>query len=295
MTAPDPAGPAADPAAAPAPPRSPRWSDLRVRIASAAVMVAVGGVEIWLGGAAFAVLVVAITAGMLWELARITAPARPGEALAMAAGGAVALVATMLNDAAVAPALLLAPALAFALSSRRDRRLSALWAGAAMLAGWGLVSIREGAGSVAILWLIALVVASDVMGYFVGRMVGGPKFWPRVSPNKTWSGTVAGWAGAGVVAAGFVAAGLAGPAGWLLVPVSVAVAFAGQMGDILESWIKRRAGVKDSSRLIPGHGGLMDRFDALTGAVVAVMLLGLVSNLPLPAPHPFGIGGGAAP
>ncbi|QYK40046.1 MAG: phosphatidate cytidylyltransferase [Paracoccaceae bacterium] len=271
------------------PPRPPRWSDLRKRVASAVVMVAVGAVEVWLGGAAFAVLVVLITGGMLWELARLTAPSRPQDAILMGAGGGAALVMTFLNDASFAAIILLVPAFAFALTRRRDRRLSAAWAAAAMVAGYGLVSIREGSGTAALLWLILVVVASDVLGYFVGRMMGGPKFWPAISPKKTWSGTVAGWIGAAGVGAGFVAAGLAGPAGWLLVPVSPLVAVAGQMADIGESWIKRRAGVKDSSNLIPGHGGLMDRFDALTGAVVAVMLLGLVANLPLPAPHPFGL------
>ena len=270
------------------PPRPPRWSDLRKRLASAAVMLTVGAVEVWLGGPSFAILVILVTGGMLWELARITAPARVREALAYGAGGALALLDTFINDAPAAPMVLLLPSLAFALSARRDRRLAAALAAAIMVAGYGLVSIRQGAGIPALMWLILIVVASDVLGYFVGRLLGGPRFWPAISPKKTWSGTVAGWAGAAAVGAGFVLAGLAGPAGWLLVVVSPVVAFAGQMGDIAESWLKRRAGVKDSSRLIPGHGGLMDRFDALTGAVVAVMILGLFAQLPLPAPDPFG-------
>jgi phosphatidate cytidylyltransferase len=252
-------------------------------------MVAVGSVEVWLGGGAFAVLVIAITGGMLWELARLTAPGRLREAVLMGAGGAAALVATFIDDAPFAPMLLMAPAFAFALTDRRDRRLSAAWAAAAMVAGYGLVSIREGAGSAALAWIILVVVASDVLGYFVGRMLGGPRFWPAISPAKTWSGTVAGWVGAAAVGIGFVQGGYAGPAGWLLVPVSAFLAFAGQLSDIAESWMKRRAGVKDASNLIPGHGGLMDRFDALTGAVVAVMVLGLFANLPLPAPRPFGL------
>ena len=125
-----------------------------------------------------------------------------------------------------------------------------------------------------ILWLVAVVVASDVLGYFAGRMLGGPKFWPAISPKKTWSGTVAGWIGAALV--GLVVVLTTG-AGWALVPLSALVAFAGQMGDIAESWVKRRAGVKDASALIPGHGGVLDRFDALIGAVVLVMALGLVA------------------
>ena len=120
------------------------------------------------------------------------------------------------------------------------------------------------------------------MGYFAGRSLGGPKFWPAISPKKTWSGTVAGWVGAALVGLGFV---VFTGAGWGLIVLSPLVSFAGQMGDIAESWIKRRTGVKDSSRLIPGHGGVLDRFDALIGAVVLVMLLGLILPLPLPMAH----------
>jgi phosphatidate cytidylyltransferase len=159
------------------------------------------------------------------------------------------------------------------LTPRRDRRLAGAYALAIMLAGYGLVNLRGAGGTVAILWLVAVVVASDVLGYFAGRMLGGPKFWPAVSPKKTWSGTVAGWIGAALVGLCFALAG----SSWLLVPLSALVAFAGQLGDIAESWVKRRAGVKDASNLIPGHGGVLDRFDALIGAVVMVMALGLVA------------------
>jgi phosphatidate cytidylyltransferase len=162
---------------------------------------------------------------------------------------------------------------ALLLTPRRDQRLAAAYALAIMLAGYGLVELRSVGGTQAILWLVAVVVASDVLGYFAGRMLGGPKFWPAISPKKTWSGTVAGWIGAALV--GLVVV-LGSGAGRLLVPLSALVAFAGQMGDIAESWVKRRAGVKDASNLIPGHGGVLDRFDALIGAVVLVMALRLV-------------------
>ena len=169
------------------------------------------------------------------------------------------------------------PALGLALTPRRDPALAAGAGLAILVAGFGLIHLREVQGGVVILWLVSIVVVSDVMGYFAGRLIGGPKFWPGISPKKTWSGTVAGWLGASAVGAGFaVAAG----AGWGLVLLSPVVALAGQMGDIGESWIKRRCGVKDSSRLIPGHGGVMDRFDALVGAIVAVMLLSLIVPLP---------------
>lgn len=257
---------------APAPAGNLRWADLRTRFVSAIVMVSVGAAEIWLGGPSFALLVVLLTAGMIWELASITAPVQKNRPLVMAGIGAAALGAALVLRSDLAAAFLMIPSLALALTPRRDRRIAAIYAAAIMVAGYGLVEFRDEAGTAGVLWLVIIVVTSDVAGYFVGRMVGGPKFWPRVSPKKTWSGTVAGWIGAALVGAGFVLAGLGG---WVLVPLSALVALAGQLGDIAESWVKRRAGVKDSSALIPGHGGLLDRFDALIGATVLVMVLGL--------------------
>jgi phosphatidate cytidylyltransferase len=249
-----------------------RWNDLRPRVISAVVMIAVGAAEIWLGGPSFAVLVILLTAGMIWELAVMTAPVQKNRPLLMAGVAAAALAAALVLRSDLAAAMVLVPSLALALSPRRDRRLAAAYAAAIMVAGYGLVELRDTIGTTGILWLVTVVVMSDVAGYFAGRTIGGPKFWPKVSPKKTWSGTVAGWVGAALVGAGFV---LAGMGGWLLVLLSPIVAFAGQLGDIWESWMKRRAGIKDSSHLIPGHGGLLDRFDALIGATVLVMLLGL--------------------
>lgn len=259
----------------PAPVPAGRWADLRTRILSAIVMVAVGAVEIWLGGTAFAALVIGLTGVMIWELAGMTAPWKLVSPIVLAVGAAGWLVLAMVLDGKLAALLLIVPSLIFLLTPRRDQRLAAAYALAIMLAGYGLVSLREAGGTTAILWLVAVVVASDVLGYFAGRTLGGPKFWERISPKKTWSGTVAGWIGAALVGLFFALAG----SSWLLVPLSALVAFAGQMGDILESWVKRRAGVKDASNLIPGHGGVLDRFDALIGAVVAVMVLGILVPL----------------
>jgi phosphatidate cytidylyltransferase len=256
-----------------------RWDDLRPRVISAVVMVAVGAAEIWLGGPSFAVLVVLLTAGMIWELATITAPVQKNRPLVMAGIAAAALGGALMLRSELAAALVLVPSIALALTPRRDRRIAAVYAAAIMVAGYGLVSLRETVGTSGILWLVLVVIASDVAGYFAGRMIGGPKFWPKVSPKKTWSGTVAGWIGAALVGLGFV---LAGQGAAILVLLSPVVALAGQLGDIVESWLKRRAGVKDSSHLIPGHGGLLDRFDALIGATVLVMLLGLfLKDLPI--------------
>ncbi len=259
-----------------------RWNDLQTRVISAVVMLSVGAVDIWLGGAPFTALVVALTGLMIWELATITAPSAPQTALIMALIAGAALAATLMTAWHVRTALLVIPLVALALTPRRDPAISVAYAAAILVAGFGLISLRDTAGTPAILWLIGVVIVSDVMGYFAGRSLGGPKFWPAISPKKTWSGTVAGWVGAAVVGLGFV---VFTGAGWGLIVLSPLVSFAGQMGDIAESWIKRRTGVKDSSRLIPGHGGVLDRFDALIGAVVLVMLLGLILPLPLPMAH----------
>lgn len=272
------------------PPKN-RWADLRPRMISAAIMIGIGAVEIWLGGRTFSALVILLTALMLWELGAMTRPEaamrndRPRRtpvgrsALVLGLLGGVCLAITLFSAREISVALLLVPALTFALTPRRDRRLSALWAAGVMIAGFGLITLRNEAGSPVIVWIVSVVVVSDVMGYFAGRTLGGPKFWPAISPKKTWSGTIAGWIGAAAVGFGFWTLGYA-PAG--IVILSALVAFGGQMGDIAESWIKRRTGVKDSSHMIPGHGGFMDRFDAMTGAVVLVMLLSLVFTLPLP-------------
>jgi phosphatidate cytidylyltransferase len=108
-------------------------------------------------------------------------------------------------------------------------------------------------------------------------MIGGPKFWPAISPKKTWSGTVAGWIAAAVVGMVFLRFTTAGPD---LPWISAALSLASQMGDIAESAIKRRMGVKDSSHLIPGHGGLLDRFDGLLGASLLMLLVALIVIVP---------------
>lgn len=237
-----------------------RWGDLRRRILSAVVLVAVGGLAIAMGGWAFAALVVLAVAAMVWELTRLAAAPAP---LAQGLLAGVALTAALVAGGPVT-AVLLVPAVVLAVTADRLRWPAAGYAVLILMAGHVLVGLRL-QGVAVLLWLVAVVVTSDVLGYFAGRLLGGPRFWPAISPKKTWSGTVAGWIGAALVGAGF-AAWVGG--GWWLVLLSPPVAFAGQLGDIVESALKRRAGVKDSSNLIPGHGGALDRFDALLLAAV---------------------------
>jgi phosphatidate cytidylyltransferase len=133
-------------------------------------------------------------------------------------------------------------------------------------------------GFVAIIFLFAVVWTTDIAAYFVGRMVGGPKLSPRVSPNKTWSGAIGGLAGAVLAALVVVYVSGAGPLFTGIIVVALALSVAGQIGDLFESAVKRRFGAKDSGWLIPGHGGLMDRLDGFVAAAVLACLIGLVRS-----------------
>lgn len=255
------------------------FADLRPRLISALVMAAVGATALWAGGYVFAALVLVVTGLMAWELHRLTLPETPfGQAEAHGVIAAILVAVFSYTwggwvsiSALVLAAILMALRIPEGGRIRRDRRIFGGYLAMILLAGHGLIELRDTLGALWVLWLVAVVIASDVAGYFAGRLIGGPKFWPAVSPKKTWSGTVAGWVLAGVV--GWFFARTLGASLQGLVVISMVLAFAGQMGDIVESAMKRRKGVKDSSALIPGHGGVLDRFDALIAVVVLDLLL----------------------
>jgi len=255
----------------------PRFADLRARVLSALVMVAVGLVALWAGGHVFAAVVIALSGLMGWELYRVMVPDAPA-ARAEAHGVVVAILVAVFSytwGGWISGAALVLAAALLAARMPGDRRIFGAYLALILLAGHGLIDLEREYGREWVLWLVLIVIGSDVAGYFAGRFLGGPKFWPKVSPKKTWSGTVAGWIAGAVVGAAFMPVLGAGPG---LIVLSVVLAMAGQMGDIAESAIKRRMDVKDSSSLIPGHGGVLDRFDAL----IAVALVELVmANLGL--------------
>jgi phosphatidate cytidylyltransferase len=137
-----------------------------------------------------------------------------------------------------------------------------------------LLRLDQTNGVVALILVLLVVWVTDIGGYFAGRGIGGPKLWTRVSPRKTWAGAVGGFAASLVVAAGFAAFGL-GKTGPLLL-LGALLSIASQLGDLFESAVKRRFGVKDSSHIIPGHGGLMDRLDGFVAAVVMAAIFGFL-------------------
>jgi phosphatidate cytidylyltransferase len=148
-----------------------------------------------------------------------------------------------------------------------------LYAAAAQVASI-VVRLDPTEGFVALVFVLLMVWCTDIGGFFFGRAIGGPKLWPRVSPNKTWAGAIGGFIASLIVAGGFAAAGF-GKTGPLLL-IGAALSVASQLGDLLESAVKRRFGVKDSSHLIPGHGGLLDRLDGYVVAVVLAAIFGIL-------------------
>ncbi|THD62804.1 MAG: phosphatidate cytidylyltransferase [Bradyrhizobium sp.] len=137
-----------------------------------------------------------------------------------------------------------------------------------------LVRLDRVEGFTALILVLLVVWATDTGGYFAGRGIGGPKLWVRVSPKKTWAGAVGGFVASLVVAAGFAAFGL-GKTGPLLL-LGAVLSIVSQLGDLFESAVKRRFGVKDSSHIIPGHGGLLDRLDGFVAAIVLAAIFGIL-------------------
>ncbi len=253
------------------------WDDLRPRIVTG-VLLALGGIGVvWAGGTVFA-LVAALAAGiMTWEIASMIAPDKRAEAMQLAVLAAAAvLLARALPDVATFP-ILAAPVLVGAGLLRRHPVMFVLYGFAVLVACYGLVWARDSYGVVWLFWLVITVAVTDIAGYFAGRSLGGPKFWPAISPKKTWSGIVAGWIAAALVSGVFYAITDAGKD---LFWIAAVLSFSSQMGDIAESFLKRRMGVKDSSNLLPGHGGLLDRFDALLGGALFMLLTALVVDVP---------------
>ncbi|MQY41341.1 phosphatidate cytidylyltransferase [Epibacterium sp. SM1969] len=248
---------------------SSRWADLRPRVISAVVMVALAALAIGSGGLVFTLSIALICAGILWELAAMLWPGQGMRALRFAVvGGSAVFAASFLPLLLALPILLLPAVLAYLEDKKVGIRFApfAIWV---MVAGFGFIGLRNNLGLDWLLWLVSVVVACDVAGYFAGKTIGGRKFWPRISPKKTWSGTSAGWVAAacvGIAFTGTLGFGFGG------VVFSVLVAMASQAGDIAESAMKRRCQVKDSSAMIPGHGGLFDRFDGMLGASALFMV-----------------------
>ena len=253
-----------------------QWDDLLARVSTGAALAGFGLAGMWAGGLWFHFLVAVATSIMVWELGRILGGGAGVRWLAVACF-IVVMVAGELPPAFALP-ILMAPGIVAAGQVPGSRPVYGIYTIAILLAGYGLMVLRDDFGFVWMAWLALVVIATDILGYFAGRLIGGPKFWPQVSPKKTWAGTIAGWIGAIAVGAIFMSQTNAGAG---LLGASLALSMASQMGDIAESAVKRHAGVKDSSSILPGHGGLFDRFDGMLGASLLFLLMAGIVDLPL--------------
>lgn len=273
-----------------------RWRDLKKRALSAAVLGPGALLCIWLGALPWTALMTLAIALLSWEWVRLCglrSRAWPGIAVPLTVGAACGLAVFSLPVPGLA--VLLAGFLGTWIAAPRLRRrgggappptswlaLGVLYIG---LAGIALIELRHDneAGRNNVLFLIFVVWASDIGAYLVGRMVGGPKLAPAISPGKTWSGAVGGLLCCmlvGWLAADFLVPG--NPPALKVLAVAALLGVATQLGDLLESAVKRHFGVKDSSMLIPGHGGVLDRLDGLLAAAPVAALLAFAVGYGVP-------------
>ena len=263
-----------------------RARDIGRRAASAIVLAPAAVLAIWAGGLWYLALILLACALLAVEWAMMSAAkAWRVMAGAVAFGLVAGVVAAHAGQLSLALVMLVFGAVAAGLFAR-NRGQEALDAAYGVLyLGWPavlLIWLRDVDSQSGLAWTVsafAIAWASDIMAYLVGSLVGGPKLWPRFSPNKTWSGFIGGL-GAGIVAGAALGTFLdIGIGAYWGAALGLAAALATMAGDLWESALKRRYGVKDAGKLIPGHGGLLDRVDGLMFAVVVVACGRLIVGL----------------
>ncbi len=250
-------------------------SALGARVATGLVLAAAALAAVWAGGLAFAALAAAATLIMFTEWAVMQRLPRGLRVAGLALLGGIALLMALEPVGEVLMTLAAGAGL-IGLFAGRLRRSWGVWTAAGLLyCGLPLVALlwlrARPDGLKLTVFVLVAVWATDIAAYFAGRAIGGPKLAPAISPAKTWAGAVGGVAGATLVCGGIAALWFGGAgnprlAGFVVLAAVLAVA--GVFGDLFESWLKRRAGVKDSGTLLPGHGGVMDRLDGLVPVAV---------------------------
>jgi phosphatidate cytidylyltransferase len=247
-----------------------RWADFSTRVLSAAVLLPVAVGCLWVGGWLWAALVAAGSVGLALEFVGMVRQG-PLPSREVAAVPALVFLAAILAAAGLAWVGLAVLAAGALLAWRLLGRAPAFGVPYIGLTAIALIWLRADGGFGRVLALLLVVWATDIFAYVAGRLVGGPKLAPTISPGKTWSGAAGGLAGALLV--GWTAA----PGAWGLA-VAALLSVVSQIGDLFESGLKRRYGKKDSGHLIPGHGGLLDRMDGVLAAAPVAALLALAGG-----------------
>ena len=261
--------------------------ELQLRIVSGLAVAAIALLFVYWGSIPFAILVFLIAAVMSWEWGGIVRNdgADTVGILHIVAIGAAALLANLgmagLALAAVAVGAISISALLFGQERGPLSSAGVLYTGLPVVAlGWLRGDDQFGFQSV--LFILIMVAVTDIAAYVCGRMLGGPKLWPAVSPKKTWAGLIGGVVAAAVAGASYSRFLRSGSVAWLA-GLGLLLALVAQGGDLAESALKRRFGRKDSSHLIPGHGGFMDRMDGIVTASLVAALLALMIDAYAPA------------
>jgi phosphatidate cytidylyltransferase len=250
-----------------------KWSDFSIRFISAAILSPIALAALWFGGVFWAALVAVAMAGLGREWAALSGQAKTS--LIPIWLGCIWVSAYLFGIEAGLIALVLLTLLV----AYRNGKFAAAGLPYAAIGGLSLLWLRtrHGHGFADTLLVVATVWGTDIGAYVIGRIFGGKKLAPKISPGKTWSGSIGGLT-AGALAAAISASFLGGNI-WLAFAIGAAISIAAQAGDLAESAIKRKLGVKDSGDTIPGHGGLFDRLDGfLAAAPLAVILLGLLQG-----------------
>ncbi len=260
-------------------PASAKWGDLGVRALSAAVLIPAVLADVWVGGIWFHLFVALIGILMAQEWVNIVHRDNPLQFALHAAGAMCGALLPLDIGLAGGLATIAVLTLLSAAAAMRDEPAGPAWRYLGVpyvsLPPIAFVVLRQDPdyGIAAILLVMLMVWAADTLAYFAGRIIGGPKLAPRISPKKTWAGMGGAMAGSAVAALG-VGLWMGLPALWMLVVVAALMAVVEQAGDLFKSAMKRHYGVKDSGRLIPGHGGVIDRVDGLVAVATAAALIG---------------------
>ena len=245
------------------------WYDLRLRLISSFFLLILSAFCIYSGNFVFTFFVISLVGVMHWELGKMLSP-RSVQAMWFSA--VLSMVVTfwlLISYSSFWHILILSFNFYFQRHFFHQSRIfGAVYSLAVIVCGILFYKVRLEFGVYHTVWLIGIVVVTDTAGYLIGKIIGGPKVFPRISPKKTWSGVLAGWFAAGLFSWFFVE-NIAPQSLFIkFISISIILSVSAQIGDMIQSQLKRRSDVKDSSGLLPGHGGFMDRFDGFVGTMV---------------------------
>ena len=250
------------------------WHELRLRLVSASFLLFVSAFCIYFGNYLFTLFIISLVGVMHWELGKMLSPM---SVQAMWFSAFVSILSTfclITSNSILWPVLILLMNFHFQRNFfHHSRNFGAFYSLAVIVCGIIFYRIRQEFGLYHTVWLIGIVVVTDTAGYLIGRIIGGPKVFPRISPKKTWAGVLAGWFAVALFSWSFVENVAPQSLFIKFVSISIILSVSAQVGDMIQSHLKRRSDVKDSSGLLPGHGGFMDRFDGFVGAMIVTGLI----------------------